>query len=147
MALGRPFCRALGTRDGAGLLRARRPRRTRLRGRGAHPLREAPRGSCAPEHRRRGRRRTPHPGRRLTMGVFKMPSLGADMDSGTVIEWLVQPGSKVERGDIVAVVRTDKADVEVEVFETGVIGEMLVDEGVRVDVGTPLATVLTPASP
>ena len=81
------------------------------------------------------------------MGMFKMPSLGADMDSGTVIEWLVQPGSKVERGDIVAVVRTDKADVEVEVFETGVIGEMLVDEGVRVDVGTPLATVLTPAAP
>ncbi len=76
------------------------------------------------------------------MGTFNMPSLGADMDAGTVLEWLVHPGSPVERGDIVAVVRTDKADVEVEIFETGVIGELLVGEGVRVDVGTPLATVL-----
>ena len=70
-----------------------------------------------------------------------MPSLGADMDAGTVLEWLVQPGDTVSRGDIVAVVRTDKADVEVEVFETGVVGDLLVPEGVRVDVGTPLATI------
>ena len=66
-----------------------------------------------------------------------MPSLGADMDSGTVLEWLVHPGDAVHRGDLVAVVKTDKADIEVEIFEDGVIGELLVPEGTEVDVGTP----------
>src|SRR5690606_33092828 len=42
----------------------------------------------------------------------------------------------------VAVVRTDKADIEVEVFESGVVGELLVEEGTRVPVGTPLAAIL-----
>lgn len=78
--------------------------------------------------------------------VFTMPSLGADMDAGTVLEWLVGPGAEVTRGDIVAVVRTDKADIEVEVFEGGTIGELLVAEGTRVPVGTPLATILSPGA-
>ena len=70
-----------------------------------------------------------------------MPSLGADMDSGTVLEWLVHPGDAVHHGDLVAVVKTDKADIEVEIFEDGVVGELLVAEGVEVDVGTPLMTL------
>jgi pyruvate dehydrogenase E2 component (dihydrolipoamide acetyltransferase) len=73
-----------------------------------------------------------------------MPSLGADMEHGTILEWLVQPGDTVHRGDLVAVVKTDKADVDVEIFQDGVIGELLVDVGVEVPVGTPLATVMTP---
>jgi pyruvate dehydrogenase E2 component (dihydrolipoamide acetyltransferase) len=68
-----------------------------------------------------------------------MPSLGADMDAGTIVEWLVHPGDEVHRGDIVAVVATDKADIEVEVFETGVVDEILVPAGESVPVGTPLA--------
>jgi pyruvate dehydrogenase E2 component (dihydrolipoamide acetyltransferase) len=70
-----------------------------------------------------------------------MPSLGADMDEGTITEWLVQPGDTVRRGDIVAVVDTEKADVDVEIFESGVIEEILVGPGERVAVGTPLAVV------
>lgn len=76
------------------------------------------------------------------MGEFKMPSLGADMTAGTLLEWRVSPGEHVKRGDIVAVVDTSKAEIEVEIFEDGVIGELLVAEGRRVPVGTPLATVL-----
>ncbi len=72
-----------------------------------------------------------------------MPSLGADMEYGTVIEWLVAPGDVVHHGDIVAVVHTEKADIEVEIFDDGVIGELLVPLGQEVEVGTPLATVLT----
>ncbi len=68
-----------------------------------------------------------------------MPVLGADMDAGTIVEWRVQPGDVVHRGDIVAVVDTDKSTIEVEVFEDGVIDELLVGPGVEVDVGTPLA--------
>ncbi len=75
-----------------------------------------------------------------------MPSLGADMDEGTVTEWLVHPGDTVRRGDIVAVVDTDKADVDVEIFEDGVIDEILVPTGERVTVGTPLAVVRSSAS-
>ena len=70
-----------------------------------------------------------------------MPSLGADMEAGTLLEWYVKPGDTVKRGDIVALVDTSKAEIEVEIFQDGVIGELLVPVGVRVPVGTPLATV------
>ncbi|MGO9321534.1 MAG: dihydrolipoamide acetyltransferase family protein [Solirubrobacteraceae bacterium] len=75
------------------------------------------------------------------MADFLMPSLGADMTSGTLLEWRVKPGDTVKRGDIVAVVDTSKAEIEVEIFEDGVIDELLVPEGTRVPVGTALATV------
>lgn len=70
-----------------------------------------------------------------------MPSLGADMDAGTLLEWYVKPGDTVKRGDLVAVVDTSKAEIEVEIFEDGVIDELLVEAGTRVPVGTVLATV------
>lgn len=70
-----------------------------------------------------------------------MPSLGADMEYGTLLEWLVKPGDVVKRGDIVAVVDTSKAEIEVEIFEDGVIDELLVPEHTRVPVGTALATL------
>ncbi|GAA1981512.1 pyruvate dehydrogenase complex dihydrolipoamide acetyltransferase [Terrabacter lapilli] len=68
-----------------------------------------------------------------------MPSLGADMESGTLVEWLVKVGDPVHRGDIVAVVETPKSTVEVECFDTGTVEELLVDEGRKVPVGTVLA--------
>jgi pyruvate dehydrogenase E2 component (dihydrolipoamide acetyltransferase) len=73
------------------------------------------------------------------MGDFVMPSLGADMDEGTVVEWLVKVGDHVHRGDIVAVVDTTKSAIEVEVFSDGVVEEILVEPGRTVPVGTPLA--------
>ena len=75
------------------------------------------------------------------MGEFRMPSLGADMDVGTIIEWLVKPGDVVKRGQIVAVVDTAKAAIEIESFEEGVVSEILVGTGVQVAVGTPLAMI------
>lgn len=75
------------------------------------------------------------------MGEFCMPSLGADMDEGTLLEWLVAPGDRVRKGDIVAVVDTEKSDIEVEVFEDGVIAELLVDVGATLPVGTPMARI------
>ena len=76
-----------------------------------------------------------------------MPSLGADMQTGTITRWLVHPGDPVHRGDIVAVVQTDKSDIEVEIFEDGIIQELAVPEGVRVSVGTVLALVTTNETP
>jgi pyruvate dehydrogenase E2 component (dihydrolipoamide acetyltransferase) len=73
------------------------------------------------------------------MSEFRMPSLGADMDEGTLLEWLVEPGDRVHRGDIVAVVDTTKSAVEVESFEDGVVEKLVVDPGTVVPVGGVLA--------
>lgn len=73
------------------------------------------------------------------MGDFRMPSLGADMEEGTLLEWLVKPGDTVHRGDIVAVVDTAKSAVEVECFDDGVIDALLVAPGQVVPVGAVLA--------
>lgn len=70
-----------------------------------------------------------------------MPSLGADMEKGTVVEWLKKPGDKIARGDVVAVVETQKGAFEVEVFEDGVLSEILVPVGTEVPVGTVLARI------
>ena len=77
------------------------------------------------------------------MADFLMPSLGADMEVGTVLEWLVKPGDKVSRGDIVAVVDTEKATIEVEIFQTGVVQKIVVPVGEKVPVGTLLAVIVT----
>ncbi|RNB45152.1 biotin/lipoyl-binding protein, partial [Agromyces tardus] len=80
------------------------------------------------------------------MGDFRMPSLGADMERGKVVEWLVKPGDYVHRGEIIAAVDTEKTVMEVESFEEGVIAEFLVDLGETVPVGTPIARITgTPA--
>lgn len=73
---------------------------------------------------------------------FTMPALGADMDEGTLDEWLVKPGDTVTRGQVVAVVETTKAAVEIECWHEGVVGELLVPVGQTVAVGSPLATML-----
>lgn len=73
---------------------------------------------------------------------FNLPSLGADMDEGTLLEWKVRPGDKVERGQVVAVVDTAKAAVDVECWQAGEVFELLVEPGDKVPVGTLLATLL-----
>lgn len=73
---------------------------------------------------------------------FTMPALGADMDEGTLDEWRINPGDTVSRGQIVAVVETTKAAVEIECWQEGVVNELLVPVGQTVAVGTPLATLL-----
>jgi pyruvate dehydrogenase E2 component (dihydrolipoamide acetyltransferase) len=75
------------------------------------------------------------------MAEFVMPALGADMNAGTLMAWLKQPGDAVSRGDIIAEVHTDKTDIEVEVFTGGVIEKLLVEPGTEVPVGTPLAII------
>lgn len=78
------------------------------------------------------------------MAEFRMPSLGADMEAGTLVEWLKKPGDAVKRGDIVAVVETQKGAIEIEIFEDGVLDRYLVEPGIQVPVGAPLALILKP---
>jgi len=75
------------------------------------------------------------------MAEFVMPVLGADMSAGTLLAWRKQPGDPVARGDIIAEVHTDKADIEVEVWTNGVIEKLLAEPGQKVPVGTPLALI------
>jgi pyruvate dehydrogenase E2 component (dihydrolipoamide acetyltransferase) len=75
------------------------------------------------------------------MADFVMPILGADMEAGTLVGWRKQAGDRVERGEIVADVETDKGAIEVEIFTSGVIERLLVEPGAKVPVGTVLAVV------
>jgi pyruvate dehydrogenase E2 component (dihydrolipoamide acetyltransferase) len=75
------------------------------------------------------------------MKHFLMPTLGADMEAGTLVAWRKQPGERVHRGETLAEVDTDKGVIDVEVFHDGVIDSLLVGPGAKVPVGTPLATI------
>lgn len=75
------------------------------------------------------------------MSDFSMPSMGADMDSGKLVEWKVKPGDRVKKGQVIAAVETSKAVLDVEVFEDGVVEELYVEKGTNVDVGEPLARI------
>ncbi|MGF1595744.1 MAG: dihydrolipoamide acetyltransferase family protein [Acidimicrobiales bacterium] len=87
--------------------------------------------------------------------VFELPSLGADMERGTVLQWYVEPGDTVHRGDLVALVSTEKADIDVEIWHDGIVARHLVTVGDDVPVGTPLlaldpldeAAATAPAAP
>jgi pyruvate dehydrogenase E2 component (dihydrolipoamide acetyltransferase) len=77
------------------------------------------------------------------LSEFRLPALGADMESGTVVQWNVAPGDVVKRGQVVAVVETDKGAIDVEIFEDGVVRELVVSLGTKVPVGTVIARLET----
>lgn len=81
------------------------------------------------------------------MPEFRMPSLGADMAAGTLTKWYVKPGDTIKRGDTVAVVETDKANVDVESFFGGVVDRLVVQPGEKVPVGTVLAMIRADGEP
>jgi pyruvate dehydrogenase E2 component (dihydrolipoamide acetyltransferase) len=69
---------------------------------------------------------------------YVLPSLGADMDEGRVIEWRVAIGDTVHRGDLMAVVETEKSDIDIEIWHDGTVEEFLVPIGELIPVGTPI---------
>lgn len=70
---------------------------------------------------------------------FRMPALGADMEHATLVQWNVKPGQKVRRGDVVAVVETQKGAVDVEIWDEGIVDQLVVAPGTQVPVGAVLA--------
>ncbi|MXO95727.1 pyruvate dehydrogenase complex dihydrolipoamide acetyltransferase [Erythrobacter aquimaris] len=71
---------------------------------------------------------------------IKMPALSPTMEEGTLAKWLVKPGDKVEAGDIMAEIETDKATMEFEAVDEGTIASIAVEEGTEgVKVGTVIA--------
>ncbi|MCL4227555.1 MAG: 2-oxo acid dehydrogenase subunit E2 [Myxococcales bacterium] len=70
------------------------------------------------------------------MTDIAMPSLGADMDAGRLVEWRVKPGDTVHRGDVLALVETEKATMELESWHDGVVAALVIEPGTKVPVGT-----------
>lgn len=81
------------------------------------------------------------------MGEFRMPSLGADMEDAKLVEWIAKPGDSVKRGDIIAVVETEKGAIEVEAFEDCVLEEQLVAPGAVLPVGAVMARIKGASEP
>jgi pyruvate/2-oxoglutarate dehydrogenase complex dihydrolipoamide acyltransferase (E2) component len=77
------------------------------------------------------------------MGIeIKMPALSPTMEEGTLAKWLVKTGDMVKAGDILAEIETDKATMEFEAVDDGVVGQLLVAEGSEgVKVGTVIAMI------
>lgn len=72
-----------------------------------------------------------------------MPALSPTMEEGTLAKWLVKVGDKISSGDLIAEIETDKATMEVEAVDEGVIGKILVSEGQEsIKVNQPIAVLL-----
>ena len=72
----------------------------------------------------------------------QMPQLSDTMTEGTLIRWLVKVGDKVDVGDPLAEVETDKATMEMVAFDEGTIGAIYMDEGTKAPVGETLAVII-----
>ncbi len=70
--------------------------------------------------------------------TYDMPALGAGMESGIIIEWHVEPGQAVKRGDVIGIVDTEKGAIDIEIWEDAEIAEILATPGTEVPVGEPL---------
>ncbi len=73
-----------------------------------------------------------------------MPKLSEAMETGKLLRWLKQEGDRVAGGDIIAEVETDKADIELEAFGSGVLRKVLVGPGASVPVGNLIAVIADP---
>lgn len=77
---------------------------------------------------------------RAVKDVF-MPALSSTMTEGKVVQWLKSEGDAVSKGEALVVVESDKADMDVESFEDGFLGAIVVDEGGSAGVGAPIAFI------
>lgn len=76
--------------------------------------------------------------------VIEMPKLSDTMTEGTLVKWRIKPGDSVEIGDIIAEVETDKATMEMEAFDEGIVHQILIAEGSKVAIGAKLAVLRAP---
>jgi pyruvate dehydrogenase E2 component (dihydrolipoamide acetyltransferase) len=72
---------------------------------------------------------------------FRLPSLGSDMDQGTLLQWQVQVGDAVRKGQVIAVVDTAKAAIDVECWHDGVVHALRVEPGEKIPVGRLMAVL------
>lgn len=75
------------------------------------------------------------------MSNVNMPRLSDTMEEGTISRWLKKAGDAVQKGDILAEIETDKANMELEAYDAGVLEEILVQEGETVPIGQAIAVI------
>ena len=127
-----------------GVRAARRPRQAPYRAGHPRAVRARPREGVPPPGRRRGRR---HPGaRRLLMATgtlvdVVMPQMGVSVSEGTITKWVKSEGEPIEADETLLEISTDKVDTEVPSPATGVVAQILVQEGETVPVGTKIAVI------
>jgi len=73
--------------------------------------------------------------------LISMPKLGFDMREGTLVEWSKKVGDSVAEGEVIAIIETDKANVEVTSFKAGMLRQVLVEAGTVVPIGKPIAVI------
>src|SRR5205823_8045027 len=86
-------------------------------------------------------RRTRAPAEEEVMSEVTMPRLSDTMQEGTIAKWLKQPGDQIKKGDILAEIETDKATMDLESYDAGVLEEIMVQEGETVPIGQAIARV------
>src|SRR6266516_876654 len=79
----------------------------------------------------------------LAMPKITMPRLSDTMEEGTIARWLKHPGDKVNKGDILGEIETDKATMDLESYDAGVLEQILLQEGETVPIGQPIALIGT----
>ena len=72
---------------------------------------------------------------------YSMPALSSTMETGKIVTWLKNPGDRVEKGENILVVESDKADMDVESFHSGILASILVPAGESAPVGAPIALI------
>src|SRR2546428_1299952 len=80
----------------------------------------------------------------MAVTMVVMPKLSEAMESGKTIKWLRKEGDRIEGGDILAEVETDKADVEMEAFGAGVLRKILVPAGETAPIGALIGVIADP---
>ena len=105
------------------------------------------RRSCRRSTTSRRRAVSSSPTEGATLVDVTMPQMGVSVAEGTVVEWRKQVGDWVQRDEIICAISTDKIDTDVESPATGRVGEIVVQVGETVDVGTVLARIATDARP
>jgi len=72
---------------------------------------------------------------------LSMPALSSTMETGKIVTWLKNPGDRVEKGENILVVESDKADMDVESFHSGILASILIPAGESAPVGAPIALI------
>jgi pyruvate/2-oxoglutarate dehydrogenase complex dihydrolipoamide acyltransferase (E2) component len=73
--------------------------------------------------------------------IVKLPKWGLSMEEGSIAEWMVGPGDEVAQGEVLAMVESEKAQMELPSPVPGVFAKALVDEGEEVEVGADLCVI------
>src|SRR5207302_7427497 len=130
-----------GADPGAGLRLPRRSGRQGYRRRRADALLEAARAGRVPASRARGAGRAAHHPRRLMATDVTMPRLSDSMEEGTILNWIVEEGAEVKRGEPLVEIETDKANMTYESDTDGTLIEIVAKEGDTLPIGEVIARI------